>query len=81
MLSKKIREEQQELNDDYREILGVTQMNQAYQVWTTLCKWCIDQSKNKTEPIEFRDLLEAIEEEASIEYMSPENLRQIGRLF
>ena len=78
---KKIREEQQELNDDYREILGVTQMNQAYQVWTTLCKWCIDQSKNKTEPIEFRDLLEAIEEEASIEYLSPENLRQIVDYF
>lgn len=74
---KKIREEQQERDLDYSEILGVVQMNQAYQVWTILCKWCIDQAKNRKESIEFGDLLAIVEEEGVMEGMQSENIRQI----
>ena len=74
---EEILKAQQERDGDYGQRFGIAQMDRADQVWTILCKWCIDQSKNKTEPIEFRDLLEAIEEEPSIENMPPEELRQV----
>ena len=78
---KKIREEQQERDHDYSEILGVIQMNQAYQIWTILCKWCIDQAKNRKEPIEFGDLLAIVEEEGVIGGMQSEDIRQIVDYF
>ena len=78
---KKIREERKGRNHDYSEMLGVTQMNHAYQVWTILCKWCIDQAKNRKEPIEFGDLLAIVEEEDIIEGLQSEDIRQIVDYF
>lgn len=65
---EEIREAQQKLSDDYRQIFGIIQMDCADQVWTTLCEWC---------PIEFSDLIEVIKEEDSIKDLSPEDLRQV----
>lgn len=78
---KKIREERKGRNHDYSEMLGVIQMNHAYQVWTTLCKWCIDQAKSRKEPIEFGDLLAIVEEEDLIEGLQSEDIRQIVDYF
>ena len=65
---EEIREEQQKLGDDYRQIFGITQMDCADQVWTTLSEWC---------PIEFSFLIDVIKDEGSIKDMSPEDLRQV----
>ena len=67
---EEIRKAQQERDGDYGQRFGITQMDRANQIWTTLCKWYSD-------PFEFRDLLEAIEEEPRIENMPPEELRQV----
>lgn len=66
---EEIRNAQQERDGDYGQRFGITQMDRANQVWTTLCKWYSD-------PFKFRDLLEAIEVELSIK-MPPEELRQV----
>ena len=69
---EEIREAQQKLGDDYRQRFGITQMDCADQVWTTLCEWC---------PIEFSDLIEVIKDGDSIKDISPEDLRQVVDYF
>ena len=73
---KQIRETQQKLDDNLRqefcEKLGVIQMDRAYQVWATLCKWS---------PIELPELPYVLEEDPDIENMPPEYLCQVVNYF
>lgn len=73
---KQIREAQQKLDDNLRqefcEKLGVIQMDRAYQVWATLCKWY---------PIELAELPDVVEEEPGIKNLPPEYLSQVVNYF
>lgn len=73
---KQIREAQKKLDGNLRqelgEKLGVIQMDRAYQVWATLCKWY---------PIELAELPDVLKDEHSITNMPSEDLCQVVNYF
>ena len=73
---KEIRETRQKPDDNLKKSFGLIQMDGADQVWKKLYDWCIKDSQEDPEPIDFGTLREFINEDG-IENMSPEDLRQI----